>query len=406
MAMKAKTAAAILLAAAVGAVAVWRIWPMLFPPPPLGPVPPLAIAAPPTVNAEALSVGQQHDLTALAARIMGRATPGVTAGTYQHLWPAFYATARFRGQSVIVRFDDSENRNRITIGGGPDPVVIETSRLGAADIKITGLSSGDHDIRFEKLGQHMHPVQFGGFFVEPGAEALEPPEPAARLIEFIGDSDTLGYGNTSPRRACSDDDLYAATDTSKSFGPQVAGRFSADYRVIARSGIGLTRNIDGAAPEYTMPRIYDRPIPENAAVTSVAERAPDIVVIGLGGNDFSSALQPGEPWQDKASLRPAFQRDLDAFAKARMAQYPEARIILLAFGEFGEDLVAPHRAVFEELKAAHGKVDLVVLPKLDRKGCHWHPSPRDHAMIAGMLIEAIETAEPSWKDAPGQAASN
>lgn len=404
MAKRLATAATAVLVLVGLVVAVVKVWPVLFPPAPLGPVPSLAIRAPSAVRAEVQPRSQEQGLIQLDALVMGRSAPGRKPGSHRHLWPAFHATARFNGASVIVRLDDGEARSRITIDSGAEATIVEVSRVGAADVVITGLASGDHEIRFEKLSQHINPVEFGGFFVEAPAAALVPPKPDVRLIEFVGDSDTLGYGNTSPRRVCSDDDLYAATDTSKSFGPQVAAHFSADYRIVARSGMGLTRNADGGGAEYTLPHIYPRAIAEDASGAPPAERTPDILVIGIGANDFGSAFSKGERWQDNASLRPDFQRDLETFTKARMTQFPSALIVLLAFGEFGDDLVGPYRATFAALKMGHD-MELLVLPKLDRKGCHWHPSPRDHAMIAGLLIKTIDTARPAWRDPPGATAA-
>jgi phospholipase/lecithinase/hemolysin len=37
---------------------------------------------------------------------------------------------------------------------------------------------------------------------------------------------------------------------------------------------------------------------------------------------------------------------------------------------------------------------LVVLPRLDRHACFWHPTAADHALIARQIVTAILAAEP------------
>src|SRR5207237_1246644 len=81
----------------------------------------------------------------------------------------------------------------------------------------------------------------GGVFAAPGTVAA-PLRHRRRAIEFIGDSHTVGYGNTSPGRACTEDQVWATTDTSRGIAPLTAARYAADYQVNAISGRGVVRN--------------------------------------------------------------------------------------------------------------------------------------------------------------------
>lgn len=346
------------------------------------------------IEAKLVPVEEGTNLIPLPVRVSGRMERQREAGGIRHEWPGLYAEARFRGRSVTVRFDDSINRFRITLDGGRGGLV-ETARPGSADLRLSGLAPGEHVIRAEKISESFAPAVFGGFFIGKEYDALPTPAGPSRLIEFIGDSDTVGYGGTAERRTCTAEQVFATTDSSRSFGPRVAAHFGADYRMIARSGIGLVRNSGGARAQ-TMPDQYPRALPNDGASVSTTEPTPDIVVVGLGSNDFGSPLQSGEPWRDRQALRQDFQTALIAFLRARHASHPAALVVLLAFGEYGEDLVGAHRAAEEALKLEGARVVLIVLPKLDRRGCHWHPSPRDHALIADKLTAAISAAEPGW----------
>jgi lysophospholipase L1-like esterase len=375
---------------AVVGVRTWRS-----PPFPSAPVPRLAVLGqtPASIHAELVPTSKVTDSIPLSSRILGPVVEGSEPGSFQHHWPGFYAEARFRGRAVTARFDDDMNRFRITLDGGASGIV-EISRPGAAELRISGLTLAAHDIRLEKISESPGPRLFGGFFVDNGGEALPPPDVAPKLIEFIGDSDTVGYGSTAQRRDCSDEQVFAATDSSRTFGPSVAAHFGMDYRMIARSGIGLVRNFDASPRGLTMPSLYARGLPDDAESKPVAERTPDIVVVGLGSNDFGSKLQADEPWRDHRALRRDFQLALIEFMRARQTPNPQALFVLLAFGESGDELVGAYRAAEEAMKRSNARTSLVVLPKLDRRGCHWHPSPRDHSMIAQALIAAIAAAAP------------
>ncbi len=369
-------------------------WVGLLPSLPETPVPQLAILhqPPEPIHAELVSGDDRNDLAVLPARVSGRIAHGSEPGTFQHQWPGVYAEARFRGEAVTVRFDDAVNRSRITLDGGAAGVV-EVSRPGTADLRISGLAPGAHDIRMDKISESFSPASFGGFFIPPDGEALPPPAARAKLFEFIGDSDTVGYGGTAQRRDCSAEQVFAATDSTRSFGSLVAAHFNADYRMIARSGIGLVRNYGGGERELVMPIRYARALPDAPDIPSIPEPKPNVIVVALGSNDFGSDLQTNEPWNDARGLRQDFQAALIDLLRARNRANPQALLVLLAFGEYGDELVGAYRAAEASLREDGARTTLVVLPKLDRHGCHWHPSPRDHAMIADRLIAAIGAAE-------------
>jgi len=341
----------------------------------------------------AVMVPPQAGLTALPAATTGRAAAAV--GGYRHEWPGFHASARFRGTAVTLRFDDTHNRWRVTLDGK----AVEVSRPGRQDLRIGGLAPGPHKIRAEKISESQGPAVFGGFFLDAAAQALPPPEPPPRLIEFIGDSDTLGLADTARRRDCTADRIHAATDTSRAFGPRVAAALGADYRIVARSGIGLLRNYGGAQPGRNMKRLYPLALPGEAAALSptptptptppLPRRRADLVVLALGGNDFGSPLAPGEIWADRRQLRRDFGPALAGFAADRMRENPDAQLILLAFGEYGPELTGAYRDASRLLTAGGIGAHLVVLGRLRRTACLWHPSAGDHEMIARTLLAEL-----------------
>ena len=55
--------------------------------------------------------------------------------------------------------------------------------------------------------------------------------------------------------------MHDTTDTQQAFGPLLAKRLDADYRVNAFSGHGIVRNYDGNSPGDSLPKRYSRAIP-------------------------------------------------------------------------------------------------------------------------------------------------
>lgn len=324
-------------------------------------------------------------LQPLAVRAVGyseRSEPGAL----RHRWPAFYAEARFRGDRVILRLDDPVNRYRVAVDGRKSSVI---SRVGRKDVVISGFGEGEHTIRVDKISETGSTVAFLGFYVRRQADALPPPAAARKFIEFIGDSDTVGFGNLSNSRDCPEG-VFANTDTSAGYGPSVAARFTADYRLIARSGIGLIRNYLGTE-EPVM-----RDVLSSARDADTSRERADVIVLALGSNDFSGEFRANEPWHKLQDLRKDFEPALISLARQRLDDNPGAVLILLAFGEYGEELVESYEAANSQLAARGYRTKLIVLPELARNGCRWHPSLKDHALISSLLAEGIDQAVPEW----------
>lgn len=352
-------------------------------PRPALPVPALQLDAAAGVSARLMPV--RADLVPVAARIGGRAAAGPDGG-YRHEWPGFYAEAQFQGPEIWLRFDDALNRWRVSLDG----TSIALSRPGRQDLHIAGLSPGPHVIRAETTSEAGAPTLFGGFFLADGGLGLPPPAMRARLIEFIGDSDTVGFASTAERRDCTPDEIFSATDTSRAYPVQVAQALGADYRVVARSGIGLLRNYGGADSGRSMPALYPLTLPGSPQATGMAQRPADTLVIALGSNDFGSDFASGEPWADKTALAEDFGPALLGFARDRLAENPDATLILLAFGEYGPDMTGAYQFAADALRAEGRDLRLVVLPAPQRNACLWHLSQDDHAMIARSILSALE----------------
>jgi lysophospholipase L1-like esterase len=222
-----------------------------------------------------------------------------------------------------------------------------------------------------------------------GGTAL-PPQPKPLRIEFIGDSYTVGYGNRSPRRECTRDEVHDLTDTQQAFGPLLAKRLNADYRVHAYSGFGIIRNYAGGSPESSLPTIYPRLKPDTPLPTFTTQDGwrPDVVVINLGTNDFSTPLKAEERWKSDAELKSAYTRKYVEFTRDLQRHYPRARFILMSSDAFLSEV----RQVAAELGRRKPAPRVVHFSGLDLLGCDWHPSQSDHKLLADLLQKELAAA--------------
>lgn len=295
-------------------------------------------------------------------------------------WPGVYFEGHFSGTEVTVAVESATEHFRVLVDGRERALIVQP---GTARLTIAGLAPGEHVIRVEKTTESQ---QGGGRFLGFWAERALPPRPRARRIEFIGDSYTVGYGNASHGRTCTEQEVHDLTDTSRAFGPLAAARLDADYRMIAYSGFGIARNYAGGAPELSLPAIYDRAIPgEPGAATAEDGWRPQLIVIALGTNDFSTPLGPGERWADQRALSADYRARYVDFVRRLSARQPQARFLLLAHERFASDV--------EQVAAAlnGGGPSIVTLRygELERTGCNWHPSLADHRALAELVLDAV-----------------
>jgi len=337
---------------------------------------------------------------ALAVRPVGRVARETGTSGWRYQWPGTYFEARFAGDAVYVDLGAGEKHARVSIDRRE---VADLVRPMQRILRIAGLAPGEHDVRVDIVSESRDGVQsFGGMAVDATGTALAP-RARDRAIEFIGDSWTVGYGAASAGRECSEDEVWRSTDNSLAFGPQVARRFDADYRILAISGRGMVRNFANGAGD-TLPAAHARRFPADADAGAASEDpawSPQLVVVGLGTNDFSTPVGPGEPWKDAVALSAAFEARYVDFVQELHRRHPAARLLLFA-SDAGEG--AAERAVRRvraRLVAAGVHVGEVVVPgPLALDACNWHPSRADQLQIARRLAAAVDTLMPDWRPSP------
>ncbi|QIK79647.1 SGNH/GDSL hydrolase family protein [Sphingomonas piscis] len=310
-------------------------------------------------------------------------------GSLSFGWPGTYFESRFEGSAVRLRLHTSTEHMRLLVDGQQKAVL---EKPGVADLTLSGLGDGAHVVRLEKLTESQTGGgRFLGFSLPDGGRVLSP-RPKARRIEFIGDSYTVGYGNRSTKRECTRDEVHDLTDTQQAFGPLAAKRLDADYRINAYSGFGIVRNYNGSSPGLSLPIIYPRAKPDvPSAAAAKDDWSPQLIVINLGTNDFSTPLHVGERWKSDADLRTDYRARYEGFVRGLHARHPNAKFLLMGSDAFILDV----RQVAGRLSQLPGlTIATVQFGDLDRMGCDWHPSLADHRKLTELVETEVAALRP------------
>ncbi|WP_461071927.1 RICIN domain-containing protein [Streptomyces pseudoechinosporeus] len=308
--------------------------------------------------------------------------------TVQYSWPGVYFEGRVSGTGVGIVLNDSAADYDVQIDGATVATLVTP---GNTTHWINGLSNSTHTVRLVKRNDTPGDTStFGGFVAAPGGAVLSKPAARNRQIEFIGDSLTVGYGNLSTSRDCTSDQVRRTTNADVSYGALTARQLNADYQINGYSGLGMVRNYNGGSPDVTYRTFYDRALLNVSGDVwqNPGTWRPQVVVVNLGTNDFSTAVNPGEPWTPD-SLAAAYRNAYGDFVQKLRTRYgADATIVAVGAGQYA-GLV--QQVVKTRNDAGDSRVRYWFLDDsgLDFLGCDWHYSAHDNRLIADRLTSFI-----------------
>ena len=304
-----------------------------------------------------------------------------------HSWPGVYIHARFEGTSIGVRMADNFCYYNIIIDEIPRTVFHPTTNTVTTYMLATGLVDGLHTIRIEKRNETTWTkFPFHGFVLDDG-KTLQPPERTLeRRIEFVGDSYTSASGNEydKPDKLAADAPL---TNISEGFGPVTARHFNADYMMTSRSGYGMVMDWQGSR-SGSLPAIFGQTHIHSATPAwDFARWIPNLVVIGLGFNDYSGF--GGWNGAVSESNRSLYKTEYHNFIATLRDLYPGVKILAVApHVEWLQQVIS--EIVSEENSAGNADVYYAFYHYYEGGYVYdGHPSVATHHKIAEELIKAI-----------------
>jgi len=199
-------------------------------------------------------------------------------------WPGTSVEAVFEGTSLAVVLNDETGQpyyNVVIDGNDDEPVVLDPEPGRHTYTVASNLTAGTHSVQlFRRTEGEDGPTEFCGFILDETASLKAPPPAPVRRIEFFGDSITCGMGNEAPDAAA--DNNNAERNNYLAYGAMTARALNADYRCIARSGIGVMISWF----DLEMPGYWDRLDPRSAKIRwDFSTWTPDVVVVNLFQND-------------------------------------------------------------------------------------------------------------------------
>jgi lysophospholipase L1-like esterase len=302
-------------------------------------------------------------------------------------WPGITIRARFTGRSIGVYLKDAAkgsgpeygNTYNVWIDGVAQPVLTLDPAKNFY-VLAKGLKAGEHDVKIVKRTEADFGIStFSGFEIDFAAKVLPPVREKRFKIEVVGDSLVCGYGVEASQVSCQK--LRPYEDVSKAYGALIAGSVGADVMLSAASGRGMVRN--WAAPGITspdpLPFYYPRTLFNDASIAwDFSSWQPDVVVVGLGTNDFSTKPQPPKD---------VFLGGYRSFLETVRKNYPRARIVLA-----NKDL-DPTVDYVHELSVEQSLPWTSFGPfGLGEVGCDWHPNVTSQRKIADTILPLVREA--------------
>lgn len=210
-------------------------------------------------------------------------------------WSGFYIQFSFRGTSCALKMNDTGHNYYNVYLDNQAPKTIEVKSDTTIQI-AAGLETQVHRVQMYKRTEGSQGTgSFKGILIPEKGEILEWKDIPDRKIEFIGNSITCGYGTEGLSK---NERWKPSTENStQSYATIMARALQADYHLVAHSGQGVVRNYgykEKVSP-LAMPARFNRVFDEKELpLWDFRKWKPDVVVINLGTNDFST-----QPFPDK-----------------------------------------------------------------------------------------------------------
>jgi len=311
----------------------------------------------------------------------------VQGDTVRFDWSGTSVRVKFSGTCLKMRCSDTgTDYFNVWTDRQPTAVqdaVIRTSGAEQEVVLVSGLRKGTHEVLLQKRTEGRQGLVSVTAFSTDGkflpAEGLR-----ERHIEFIGDSYTCGYGTEAADRK---QPFRAEEENCNLAYAAILGRyFDADVNLVSHSGIGIVRCY-GDSDMAPMPSIYGQAFDSSKEAWDfrAAPYRPDIVVIYLGTNDFSTGKQPGLDNWCKAyanllkQVRAAYGEEVPIFCVGSMASRLMGQYVETAVRESG---VKNIRWTAIHTGAHNGEADL---------GASYHPNYRGQRKVASCMAPYIAT---------------
>lgn len=316
-------------------------------------------------------------------------------------WSGVYLETQFIGDNLSILLSETGNSYYDVFLDGEKHKVVKACGKDTLITFVSNISDGFHQLRIQKRTEG----EFGRTtihrFVLSGT-LLGNTLKRNRHIEFIGDSWTCGYGVEGKNR---DESFQLETENSHfSYAAVLSRYFNADYTLIAHSGRGVARNygdslrVSDVTMKDKMQQIFDE---DNEKLWDSKIYQPDLVIINLGINDFSTFPHPS-----KLEFTTAYKQIL----KQLRQNYGNIPLLCICPPQIQDSsevqFFEKNTSIYDYYKTAIIEINdpkIYLLPinngllnNTTDLGAVWHPNKIGQKKLAIMLIPYISTIM-KWK---------
>ncbi|MDP3131153.1 MAG: SGNH/GDSL hydrolase family protein, partial [Bacillota bacterium] len=290
----------------------------------------------------------------------------------------------------------------ILLDGEEDPtkgITIELTQGQAEYTLVSELEDGPHTVKVLKRSEAQD-SDTAVLQVVTDGKFLAPTPVKTFKIQYIGASTSVGYGDLGPAND------PKTTDNSNGllcYTYLTSYLLDAETSIFASSGWGITRgwNTSGqVSATQSIPAAYEyyATNAQNYVVTTPgqwdhSDYQPDVIVLALGGNDFSSSNYASLSAAAQLEFRNAVTDAYVAFITALRAYHPDAYIILV-YGLMSEALHVQNVSIDAATRAA-AQFDRISSIKVagagssGTLGSNYHPNVATYITAAGQLADHI-----------------
>jgi len=305
-------------------------------------------------------------------------------------WSGVYIQFSMRSTECAVRMSDT--------GHNYYNVLIDNQASQTIDVK-----SDTTIVIGSKLGMQIHKVQiykrtegnqgtgsFKGILISENGEMIPWKDIPTRKVEFIGNSITCGYGTEG--LSASEHWTPSTENNYQSYAPIMARAFNADYHIVAHSGMGVVRNygykekISPNAMPDRFNRVYDE---KELPVWNFKKWKPDVVIINLGTNDFST-----QPFPDKTAFNAGYEKLINEVRK----QYGDLPIFCIVGPmtdepcySYVKEMVENFRSIYQKKNVYFIGIPTYLMNQQNDLGSDSHPNYSGQRKMAAHVLPVVSS---------------
>jgi len=305
-------------------------------------------------------------------------------------WPNSTIQFQFTGSDIALALKGGEkNYFNVFIDDTLHDVLHQPndSIIKIKDIQTKGL----HTFRLQKRTEgDMGIATFSGIYLSENQKLIASEIKSIKKIEFIGNSITCGYGSEGLSR--NEKFLPSTENVNKSYALIISEALNAESHVIAHSGLGVVRNYGDknniTTTRPTMPMRYNRVLDSDATLKWDFDIwKPDMVVINLGTNDYSTKPHP---------KKAVFQKGYKSFLENVQTAYGNIPIFLISGPLAEEPAFSNIKELTDNLMESNPNSNLhfIGIPRsllndTTDLGSDSHPSYNGHIKMAKFILPII-----------------